>query len=60
MAAFSEKLEILYKFLYSVNFYVPLVHCEWGKKKKRFILCTASTDHIYDLHQYLLLARMLM
>lgn len=33
MAAFSEKLKIMNKFSFPVNFGVPPGFCEWGKKK---------------------------
>lgn len=48
MAAFIEKFKILYKFSNSVNFGVPPVHCEWGKKKTRYILRNAGTYHMYE------------
>lgn len=48
MAAFSEKLKIMNKFSFHVNFGVPPGFCEWGKKeKKQYILCTADTYHMY-------------
>lgn len=36
MMDFSEKLKILYKFSYSMNFCVLLVHREWGRKNGTF------------------------
>lgn len=35
MAAFSEKLKIMNKFSFPVNFGVPPGFCEWGKKNKK-------------------------
>lgn len=39
MAAFSEKLKIMNKFSFPVNFGVPPGFCEWGKKKKNSTFC---------------------
>lgn len=49
MAAFSEKFKILYKFSYSVNFGVPPVHCEWGKKNNATFCVTPV--HIISMNK---------
>lgn len=47
IVAFSKEFNVLYTFSYSVNFGVPPVHRELGWKK-RYILRTASTYHMYE------------
>lgn len=41
MVVFSEKLKIMNKFLFFVNFGVLFGFCEWGKKKKNSIFCVS-------------------